>query len=98
MTNNQNILDTKVLLENEFTWIRSSNAEPYYQHDHSSNSLIGTSKLTAIQNKFNDELVKRSENVKATKSQKFKFPARKPNIHLIKHCGKFLKWINIFHY
>ena len=83
----QDVPDTKILLENEFAWIRSSFAEPYYRFDYATNLTIATSKLTAIQDNFDKELIQRRESVKATKTP-FKFPPRKPNFHSIKHCCK----------
>lgn len=83
----QDVLDTKVLLDKQYSWIRSSFAEPYYEFDYARKTTVGTPKLAAIQDKFDQELVQRGQNVKASKTP-FKFPPRKPNIHLIKHCSE----------
>ena len=90
MTGNpdQDVLDTKVLLEKQFSWIRSSFAEPYYKNDPATKITTGTPRLAAIQDKFDKELVQRGLNAKASKTP-FKFPPRKPNIHLIKHCSEY---------
>lgn len=89
---NQDVQDTSLLLENEFTWIRSSFAEPYYKFDHTTNTTVATSKLTDIQEKFEQVLVQRANEIKAAKTPFKGFPPRKPNFHSIKHhCSKFKK-------
>lgn len=88
MTNcNQDVQDTKLLFETQFTWIRSSFAEPYYKFDQTNHTTVATPKLTVIQDKFDEELVQRADHVKAAKTP-FKFLPRKPNFHSIKHCSK----------
>ncbi|XP_055859421.1 ribonuclease 3 [Episyrphus balteatus] len=70
--------------EEKDVWIRSSPADIYYRRTNNGNEVEGTSRLEALCNLFDEELVKRSDKAKA-KMEAYTLPPRKHRRRLCKH-------------